>query len=120
MCRVASTTFRTSYTISSSIRAGYHTNVLPSCQLFKLHPYINRGMSSHVRSSLSHEERTAAEPRENELHEVVLHQIHHVLPNVRLIRLRPRNNQQPIKVCLHLFKQAYSRQFYFEINSTMV
>ncbi|MCJ1363180.1 hypothetical protein MMC16_002287 [Acarospora aff. strigata] len=50
-------------------------------------------MSAHVRSSLSHEERTAQEPRENGVQLVTLSQIEQATRDVRLLRLVPYNNQ---------------------------
>lgn len=39
--------------------------------------------------STSHEQRTAAEPRDNEIHDVVISDIVDVTANVRLLKLRP-------------------------------
>ena len=39
--------------------------------------------------SVSHEQRTAAEPRHNEIHAVVLSEIININEDVRLLRLRP-------------------------------
>ena len=45
--------------------------------------------------SISHEERTAAEPRDNEIHDVVLSEIVNVTENVRLLKLRPPDKSKP-------------------------
>ena len=51
-----------------------------------------------VRSSLPHEERTAAEPRENRLEPVILSHIRQVNDNVRLLRLNAADPDHAIKV----------------------
>lgn len=48
---------------------------------------ISRCASSQM--SISHEQRTAAEPRKNEVHDVVLAEVNDVNDDVRLLRLRP-------------------------------
>ncbi len=114
MYRVASTISRTCYLVGNLVRTVHHTHVLPRCQQFQLH---NRGMSTELRSSLTHEERTATEPRENEVHEVLLRGIQQASPTVRLLRLFHVNKKQPIKVCLYLSNQACSQQLSSEVST---
>jgi len=56
-----------------------------------------------VRDSLSHEERTSAEPRENVLEPVVLSNIREVNESVRLLRLNALDPNHTIKVHNQLF-----------------
>lgn len=51
-----------------------------------------------VRSSLPHEDRTAAEPREGRLEPVVLSNIRQVNENIRLLRLNAADPDHTIKV----------------------
>lgn len=51
-----------------------------------------------IRSSLPHTERTAAEPRENQLEPVVLSHIRAVNDTIRLLRLKAVDEQHTIKV----------------------
>lgn len=51
-----------------------------------------------VRSSLPHEDRTAAEPRESRLEPVVLSNIRQVNENIRLLRLNAADPNHTIKV----------------------
>ncbi|KAI9874013.1 MAG: hypothetical protein M1830_010295 [Pleopsidium flavum] len=53
-------------------------------------------MSTSVRSSLSHEERTAREPRENAIHHVILNRVEQANDTVRLLQLVP-HDRRPIK-----------------------
>jgi hypothetical protein len=53
-----------------------------------------------IRSSLPHEERTAAEPRENQLEPVVLSNIREVNESIRLLRLNAVDPTHTIKVRL--------------------
>ncbi len=57
----------------------------------------NQGMSASVRSTASHEERTAQQPREWGIHPVTLNRIEQATQDVRLLRLVP-HGQQPVKV----------------------
>ncbi|MCJ1259047.1 hypothetical protein MMC24_006882 [Lignoscripta atroalba] len=51
-------------------------------------------MSNNYRKSVSHEERTAEEPRENDIHHVILSRIQQVNPTVRLLQLNiPKGKQ---------------------------
>ena len=52
-----------------------------------------------VRSSLPHEDRTAAEPRGNQLEPVILSNIRNVNSSVRLLRLSSADPNHIIKVC---------------------
>ena len=54
----------------------------------------------HSSSGIPHEDRTAAEPREEGLHDVVLHKIEDVNESIKLYKLRIKNEQQGVKVSL--------------------
>ena len=159
MRRIAWSILRSRCPIGRSIRSSYQPYLRPTCPRFNAHPRVDRGMSSEVRLSPSHEEltttesreqelhrdglhqvqqgheegtateprgndlhevglhqvkqgheeRTATEPRGNELHEVVLHSIQRVSSTVRLLELRPRDNQEAIKVCYHALSTTHVR-----------
>ena len=51
-----------------------------------------------VRSSISHEERTAKEPRETGIHLVNLSSIERVNDNIRLLRLSAARQDEIVKV----------------------
>lgn len=51
-----------------------------------------------IRSSIPHEDRTAAEPRENRIEPVILSHIRHVNDTVRLLRLNAVDPNHTIKV----------------------
>lgn len=50
------------------------------------------------RSQLPHEDRTAAEPRQDKLNDVVLHEIQQVNNSIRLYTLRIKDREKGIKV----------------------
>ena len=52
-------------------------------------PDSKRRRASKKEMSVSHEQRTAAEPRHQEIHTVVLSEITNINEDVRLLRLRP-------------------------------
>ena len=68
-------------------------------------------------STKSHEQRTAAEPRENEIHDVVISEIVGVTPNIRLLKLRPpeayRPGILPLIVRLHVARLHSTMITYF-------
>lgn len=61
-----------------------------------------------VRPSIAHEDRTAAEPRENRLEAVVLSHIRQINDSIRTLRLRAIDPNHTIKVSGHRF--CYSHQ----------
>lgn len=70
-----------------------------SCSNLRFRPSIIRTMAT-VRESISHEERTAQEPREARLEPVTLSRIDTVNDTIRLLRLSTFNNKDhALKVC---------------------
>ena len=55
---------------------------------------------SVIRSSLSHEERTATEPRDEDLHPVILNNIESVNEKIRLFRLAIKDQRSGIPVSI--------------------
>lgn len=77
-------------------RSGVITKSVSSRFASILRPSI-RSMAT-VRSSLPHEDRTAAEPRESRLEPVVLSNVRQVNENIRLLRLNAADPNHTIKV----------------------
>ncbi|KAI5210413.1 hypothetical protein E4T39_00139 [Aureobasidium subglaciale] len=84
-------------------------------------PHINRTMAT-VRSSLSHEERTAQEPREARLEPVTVSRIDAVNDTIRLIRLSAMKPDHKLKFLpgqwLDVFIPSLSKAGGFTITST--
>ena len=59
---------------------------------------ISRAMSNAPTNRPSHEERTAAEPRQNALHQVILSKIQQVNPTIRLLELEAVEKGESILV----------------------
>ena len=55
---------------------------------------------SAIRSGLGHEERTAAEPRDKDLHPVILNSIESVNEKIRLFRLAIKDQRSGIPVSI--------------------
>ena len=58
-----------------------------------------RGLSSYTMTKASHEERTAGEPREPDLHYVWLQSISQANASVRMLKLRKHHPHRPITAC---------------------
>jgi hypothetical protein len=58
---------------------------------------LGRRMSS-VKARLPHEDRTAAEPREDDVHAVILDDIRRVNDSIKLYKLRVKDENRGIKV----------------------
>jgi len=56
------------------------------------------------RARLLHEERTAGEPRDPNVHSVILSDIEEVNSNIRLYKLSTKDQDQGIRVCYVLIK----------------
>ena len=56
-------------------------------------------MSTSTTTSVPHEERTAAEPREHGMHKVILDRIEEVNTNIRLLRLRMHSGDEQLQAC---------------------
>ena len=56
-------------------------------------------MSTSKTTSVPHEERTAAEPREHGMHKVILDRIEEVNPNIRLLQLRMHEGDEQLQAC---------------------
>lgn len=52
-----------------------------------------------IRASIPHEQRTAAEPRENQLEPVTLSHIREINESLRVLRLTPIDPNRTIQVC---------------------
>lgn len=76
-------------------RGIFASNIFWRTQHFGSQP--RRQMAS-VNDSIPHEERTATEPRENQLEPVILSHIREVNDNIRLLRLQAVNHDHTIKV----------------------
>lgn len=61
------------------------------------------------RAQMSHEERTADEPRDHDIHLVNLSNIEEVNPTVRLLQLRVQDQERGLKVREHLGCPLVSR-----------
>lgn len=57
------------------------------------------------RARLPHEERTADEPRDPNLHAVILKRIQDVNSNIRLFRLSAKDQTEGILVCVRLIDE---------------
>jgi hypothetical protein len=55
------------------------------------------------RGRLPHEDRTATEPRERELHDVILHSIEDVNESIKLYKLRVKDAKKGVKVRKHIY-----------------
>ena len=56
-------------------------------------------MGTSTTSSLPHEERTAAEPREHGIHKVILDRIEEINTNIRLLKLRMHSVDEQLQAC---------------------
>ena len=56
-------------------------------------------MGTSITTSVPHEERTAAEPREHGMHRVILDRIEEVNTNIRLLKLRMHNWDEQLQAC---------------------
>ena len=56
-------------------------------------------MGTSTTTSIPHEERTAAEPREHGMHKVILDRIEQVNTNIRLLQLRMHNGDERLQAC---------------------
>ncbi len=56
-------------------------------------------MSTSKTTSVPHEERTAAEPREHGMHKVILDRIKEVNTNIRLLRLKMHHGDEQLQAC---------------------
>ena len=56
-------------------------------------------MSTSTTTSVPHEERTAAEPREHGMHKFILDRIEEVNTNIRLLKLRMQNGDDQLQAC---------------------
>jgi len=74
------------------------------------HPKIKQPslISSRARkmNKQSHEERTATEPREADIHPVILHKLAQPVQHIRLIQLQNANPATPIKASMLLYRHA--------------
>lgn len=56
-------------------------------------------MMSTTTTSVPHEERTAAEPREHGMHKVILDRIDEISTSIRLLKLRMHNGDEQLQAC---------------------
>lgn len=56
-------------------------------------------MGASTTTSIPHEERTAAEPREHGMHKVILDRIEEVNTNIRLLKLRTHDGDEQLQAC---------------------
>ena len=99
---------RTTYAIGLQLTKGMYDNcemLLCSHLLFRSSARLSRSSARHtlrlmatVRSSLPHEQRTAAQPRENRVEPVILSHIREVNEDIRLLRLSAVDPGHSIKV----------------------
>ena len=56
-------------------------------------------MGTSTTTSIPHEERTAAEPREHCIHKVILDRIEEVNTSIRLLKLKMHNGDEQLQAC---------------------
>ena len=59
----------------------------------------SKAMGTSTTTSIPHEERTAAEPREHGMHKVILDRIEEVNTNIRLLKLKMHNGDEQLQAC---------------------
>ena len=60
----------------------------------------SKAMGTSTATSILHEERTAAEPREHGMHKVILDNIEEVNTNIRLLKLKRHNGDEQLQACI--------------------
>jgi hypothetical protein len=68
--------------------------------LFLRQGLVNCRTMATVRAKLAHEDRTVAEPRQDDIHPVILSKIERVNPNVQLYKLTIQDKEKGVKVGL--------------------
>ena len=73
-----------------------------------------------IMSKLSHQERTAADPRQEDIHLVRVHSIEYATSSVRLIKLRKEHSGQSIRVRSSSYKTYIKPWTNFHVNSVVL
>lgn len=122
MCLLPSTVSRLGHLVGKAAQTSSHLHFAACCRLQNscaLGSTVNRGMSTSVRFSLSHEERTAQEHRESAIHHVILNRIEQVSDTMRLLQLVPPD-RRPIKVCLHVPELTFQTVSFLQANNGLI
>ena len=82
-----------------------HTRKPLTSLRFKPALLLRRSMAQkHSKSGIPHEDRTAAEPRDEDMHDVTLHKIQDVNEVIKLYKLRINDAKRGVKVSASIMR----------------